>query len=63
MKAPKEVKQYVNNERSRSGKKNGVVKWLFEHYGWEIKDGTDKHNNRRNRHAMSRDLKQGKYNE
>ena len=30
MKLPKELKQYVNRRRSQDGKKNGVVKWLFE---------------------------------
>jgi hypothetical protein len=30
MKAPKETRQWINKMRSLSGKKNGVVKWLFE---------------------------------
>ena len=31
MKLPKELKRYANKARSKIGKKNGVVKWLFDH--------------------------------
>lgn len=31
MKAPQEIKRYVAKARSRRGKSNGVVRWLFDH--------------------------------
>ena len=31
MKAPQEIKRYVAKARSRRGKSNGVVSWLFDH--------------------------------
>lgn len=49
MQAPKEVKQYVNRARRRAGKKNGVVKHLFEHYSWEILFVRSKKNYKRNK--------------
>ncbi|MDO8416243.1 MAG: hypothetical protein Q7S87_08545 [Agitococcus sp.] len=30
MKAPQEIKRWVAKRRSQSGKKNGVVTWIFE---------------------------------
>jgi hypothetical protein len=30
MKAPKEIKRWINRRRSREGKSNGVVRFLFE---------------------------------
>lgn len=30
MKAPKEIRAWINRRRSESGKKSGVVRWLFD---------------------------------
>ena len=40
MKADKSARQWLNKERSRSGKKNGVVRYVGEHT--EITNGTSK---------------------
>lgn len=32
MKLHRTLRKFINKERSRSGKKNGVVRWLFEGY-------------------------------
>jgi len=36
MKAPKEIKNWINQRRKREGKKNGVVSWLFDAPSVEI---------------------------
>jgi hypothetical protein len=48
MKGSKEERLYVNRQRSRVGKKNGVVSWLFDHPEFERKDANNKNNYRRN---------------
>lgn len=43
MKAPKEIKQRINKIRSKRGKKNGVVKYLWDWPEAERKLATNKH--------------------
>lgn len=42
MKAPKEIRNWINKRRSADGKKNGVVRWLFESPRIERMFGADK---------------------
>lgn len=42
MKGSKEIKSWINKQRRRQGKKNGVVKWLWEDVGMDIKDCNSK---------------------
>lgn len=42
MKASGEIRRYVNRARSKRGKKNGVVSWLFDHPELERKIANDK---------------------
>ena len=44
MKASKEIRSWVNRQRSRLGKKNGVVSWLWDAPDMEIKDSNSKKN-------------------
>lgn len=30
MKAPREIKLWINKRRSKDGKRNGIVRWLFD---------------------------------
>lgn len=49
MKASKEIKQWINNERSARGKKNGVVRLLWEDWRMELKDENSKKNYKRDK--------------
>ncbi|MBD8088699.1 hypothetical protein IFT48_01820 [Pseudomonas fluorescens] len=42
MKAPYEIKRYAAVARSRRGKSNGVVSWLFDHPDLERKMAKNK---------------------
>ena len=42
MKASKEIKRWINKRRSESGKKNGVVSWLWDAPDMEVKDANSK---------------------
>jgi hypothetical protein len=44
MKYPKEIKLWINRQRKRYGKKNGVVSWIFENPRIERMIGTNKRN-------------------
>jgi hypothetical protein len=44
MKLPREIKLWINRQRRKSGKKNGVVKWLFDSPRVERMLGTNKRN-------------------
>lgn len=52
MKADKSTRQWLNKERSRSGKKNGVVKYVGEYT--ERNDGTSKTKYVRNKGKLNR---------
>ena len=47
MKAPKEIKRWINQRRSREGKPNGVVSWLFDAPDVEVMMAKNKRLNRR----------------
>ncbi len=47
MKAPKEIKRWINQRRSREGKPNGVVPWLFDSPTVEVMLAKNKRLNRR----------------
>jgi len=49
MKYPKEIKKYISNARSNRGKKNGVVKCLFDYPDIERKIDNSKNNYKRNK--------------
>lgn len=42
MKAPKEIRQWINRRRRASGKTNGVIPWLWEHPEMERKMANQK---------------------
>lgn len=44
MQASNEVKRWVAKHRSRLGKKNGVVSWLWDAPDMEVKDANSKKN-------------------
>lgn len=47
MKAPKEIKRWIAVIRHHSGKKNGVISWLFDNPELERKLRTNKRINKR----------------
>lgn len=49
MKHSKSTKQFINKERSRRGKKNGVVKWLGEDLEYIGMNDKGKYNRNTNR--------------
>jgi len=49
MKASKEIRAWVNQRRKDSGKRNGVVTWLWDAPDMERKDANSKKNYDRNR--------------
>lgn len=49
MKASREVRNWVNNRRKHSGKKNGVVSWLWDAPDMEVKDAKSKKNYKRHK--------------
>lgn len=53
MKAPKEIREWVNGVRSWAGKGNGVIPHLWDEPEMERKLATSKRNYRRNHESLA----------
>ena len=42
MQSSKEIRCWINKRRKRDGKKNGVIRWLWDDYRMDLKDGNSK---------------------